>query len=156
MLTTLFCLITIWPMLTGPGQLKPTAADFAWLAGCWQRSGEGWQTVEHWMKPDGGTMLGMSRTVVRDTTREFEFLQLQADENGDLYYVAFPSGQKETWFKLTELENNRAVFENPEHDFPQRIIYALKGDGSLWARIEGVSKGKLRGVDFPMQRIDCD
>lgn len=145
-----------WLAITGPHQSKPTAADFVWLAGCWQRSGEGWRAVEHWMQPDGGTMLGMSRTVVRDTTREFEFLQLRTDDNEDLFYVAFPSGQKETWFKLVKFENDRAVFENPEHDFPQRIIYALKEDGSLLARIEGMSKGKPRSVDFPMQRIDCD
>jgi len=140
MLTTLFCLMTIWPVLTGVEQPKPTAADFAWLG----------------MKPDGGTMLGMSRTVVQGKTREFEFLQLRSDDNGDLHYVAFPSGQKETWFKLVKFEDERAVFENPEHDFPQRIIYAHKEGGSLLARIEGMSKGKPRSVDFPMQRIDCD
>lgn len=108
------------------------------------------------MKPDGGTMLGMSRTVAQGKTREFEFLQIRPDDHGDQHYIALPSGQKETWFKLVKLENKRAVFENPGHDFPQRIIYQLRADGSLLARIQGLRNGELRSVDFPMQRVDCD
>jgi hypothetical protein len=135
---------------------KPTVDDFAWLAGCWSRSGNGRETVEHWMKPAGQTMLGMSRTVANGKTREYEFLQIRQQENGDIYYVALPSGQKETWFKLVKGSGRDAVFENPEHDFPQRIIYRLESDGSLFARIEGTSKGKEKGIDFPMKRAKCD
>ncbi|MGH8854313.1 MAG: hypothetical protein ACREWI_08545 [Telluria sp.] len=43
------------------------------------------------------------------------------------------------------------MFENPAHDFPQRIIYRRVGDTGLHARIEG--KGK--GIDFPMRRTAC-
>lgn len=66
------------------------------------------------------------------------------------------SGQEEASFKLVKLEKNLAVFENPEHDFPQRIIYKLEDGETLKARIEGKSKGKERGVDFPMKRVACD
>jgi hypothetical protein len=33
------------------------------------------------------------------------------------------------------------VFENSEHDFPQRVIYKLDGDGVLRTSIEGLQKG---------------
>ena len=46
------------------------------------------------------------------------------------------------------------VFENPKHDFPQRIRYRLKGD-TLHARIEGTINGKERAIDFPYQRASC-
>lgn len=135
---------------------KPTINDFAWLAGCWERGGSNWEGVEQWMKPAGETMLGMSRTVANGKLREYEFLQLRTKEDGSLHYVALPSGQQETWFKLVKLENQEAVFENLEHDFPQRIIYRLEKDGALMARIEGMSKGKLKGIDFPMKRGKCE
>ena len=51
---------------------------------------------------------------------------------------------------------NELIFENPQHDFPQRVIYRLQTDGSLLGRIEGVSKGKEKAVDFPMTRAGCD
>ena len=51
--------------------------------------------------------------------------------------------------------DREARFENLEHDFPQRIIYRRDGD-SLTGRIEGVSMGKERAVDFPLKRVPCD
>jgi len=133
-----------------------TIADFAWLTGCWERSGDGWSSVEQWMGPAGGMMLGMSRTIVADTTREFEFLRIAKGPDGVLNYVALPSGQDETWFKLVRSGENEAVFENPEHDFPQRIIYRLFSDGELHARIEGNIRGELKGRDFKMNRRSCE
>jgi hypothetical protein len=130
--------------------------DFAWLAGCWERSGKGREVVEQWMKPGGDLMLGMSRTVANGKASEFEFLQIRQKENGEIFYVAIPSGQKETWFKLVKYGGNQAVFENLEHDFPQRIIYRLEKDGSLAARIEGTVQGQLKGTNFPYRRIQCD
>jgi hypothetical protein len=135
---------------------EPAVNDFAWLAGCWQHSGNGREMVEQWMKPAGDLMLGMSRTVANGKARAFEFLQIRQKEDGGIFYVAIPSGQKETWFKLVQHGTHEAVFENPEHDFPQRIIYRLENDGSLAARIEGTVQGQLKGVDFPYQRTKCD
>jgi hypothetical protein len=45
------------------------------------------------------------------------------------------------------------VFENPQHDFPQRISYTLKGDGKLTAAIAGSKNGKTRRVEFNYQRV---
>jgi len=107
------------------------------------------------MKPAGGHMLGISHTVAEEKTREFEFMRIMQDANGDIFFVAKPSGQKEARFKLREMKGREAIFENPDHDFPQRIIYRRDGD-SLLGRIEGVSKGQARAVDFPLKRVRCD
>jgi hypothetical protein len=48
------------------------------------------------------------------------------------------------------------VFENPEHDFPQRVIYRQEPAGRLRARIEGHREGLPRAVDFAMTRVPCD
>lgn len=134
---------------------KTTIADLAWLAGCWDGSGGGRESLEQWMKPSGQTMLGMSRTVAGGKTIAYEFLQLR-EQDGSIFYIAKPSGQAEASFKLVKYENKEAIFENPEHDFPQRIIYRLEKDGSLAAAIEGMSKGKPKKIDFPMRRVKCE
>ena len=135
----------------------PTASveDLAWLKGCWRSAGEGRQTTEHWLSPAGGAILGISQTIAAGKTVEFEFMRIAQEENGDIFFIATPSGQKETRFKLVKFGAGEAVFENPAHDFPQRVIYRRDGD-SLLGRIEGLSKGKGRAVDFPLRRVPCD
>jgi Domain of unknown function (DUF6265) len=132
----------------------PSASDLdrlAWLAGCWSQPRPDGVTEEHWMKPAGGTMLGMSRTVRGGKTTEFEFLQIRV-ENGTIAYVARPSGQAEATFRLKTLGEREVVFENAQHDFPQRIIYRRTADEGVTARIEGTMNGKARGMDFPYAR----
>ncbi len=134
---------------------KPTLNDLHWLSGCWDNGDTLYRYEEQWMKPAGTSLLGMSRTVANGKTVAHEFLQIRQEKNGNIFYVANPSGQEQEFFKLGKFEPGELVFENPEHDFPQRIIYRLKGD-SLIARIEGTSKGKQRSSDFPMIRAKCD
>ena len=101
-------------------------------------------------------MLGISRTIAEGKTVEFEFMQIREEANGEIFFIAKPSEQPEATFKLIKGSSREVIFENPQHDFPQRVIYRLQDDGSLLGRIEGVSKGKERSVDFPMSRARCD
>jgi len=100
-------------------------------------------------------MLGVSRTVKGGKTIETEFLRMTANENGQLVYIALPSRQKETSFVLVRATEKEMVFENLQHDFPQRIIYRRVTADRMAARIEGLRAGVLRGIDFPMSRTDC-
>jgi hypothetical protein len=99
-------------------------------------------------------MLGMSRTVRGDSLLEFELLQI-LERSGRLVYHAQPSGQRPADFEATMVSDTLAVFENPQHDFPQRIIYRRHGTDSLVARIEGTRNGQTRGIDFPYARVSC-
>ena len=133
-----------------------TINDLEWLKGCWSLNRNGRETTEHWLKPAGGTMLGISRTIADGKTVEFEFTQIRQEASGEIFFIAKPSGQPEASFKMIKGGANEVVFENPQHDFPQRVIYRRQSDGSLLGRIEGVSKGKEKSVDFPMTRARCD
>ena len=116
----------------------PTLADLAWMAGAWQTEpGAKRQIEEHWTQAAGTTMMGMSRTVEGEKTAGFEYLRIEQRANG-IYYVAHPEGTcTGTDFKLTHASANEAVFENPQHDFPKRIIYRKGADDSLTASIDG-------------------
>jgi len=133
---------------------EPTLQDFAWLAGHWRIEQADRQVDEQWMEPAGGLMMGMARNIQGGKVREYEFTLLRQEPNGDIFYVASPSKQSETSFKLTSLEGGAAVFENPQHDFPKKIVYARQADGSLLAAIEGPGRdGKPRRVEYPFKRV---
>lgn len=131
----------------------------AWIAGCWASDGGETGSVEQWMPLAGETLLGVSRIVKNGKTIEHEFMQIRP-EKGHIAYIALPSGQTQASFPLASVTDSKAVFENLEHDFPQRIIYELvtsaAGPQHLHARIEGMRNGKLKGIDYPMTRVSCD
>ena len=106
------------------------------------------------MAPRAGTMLGMGRTVRGDTLIEYEYVRI-FERDGKLVYAAQPSRQAPTEFESTTIEAGAITFANPQHDFPQRVIYRMGGD-SLFARIEGTMNGRERGVDFRYARARCD
>ena len=132
---------------------KPTIASLSWLAGTWSFERNGRVVTERWTAPSGGMMLGTSQTVANTRTVEYEFIALSANAAGDIVYLAKPSRQKEAGFKLVSSSPHAVTFENPEHDFPQRISYVLKEDGTLLAAIEGTKDGKTRRVEFPYRRV---
>ena len=130
-----------------------TVADLSWMAGCWTITSPSRTVTEFWLPPAGGTMIGVSRTVVKEKTTEYEFLVLRVGAGG-LEYVATPSGQAQTVFKATKVTRGEVVFENPAHDFPTRITYRQADEG-LVATIDGMMNGKPRAIDFKYQRGAC-
>ncbi len=99
-------------------------------------------------------MIGMSRTVSRDVTRAWEFLRI-ANVSGTLTYIAQPSGQAETSFTASAVTDTLVVFDNPTHDFPQRIAYRRITPDSVVARISAVRNGQTRAMEIPMARSRC-
>ncbi|MFZ0266217.1 DUF6265 family protein [Caulobacter sp.] len=138
------------PSASGP---PATIDQMAWLKGCWIQTRPNGVVEELWMGPGGGVMLGMGRTVRDGKLREHEFVRI-VEADGSLAYVAEPSGQEKATFPLKSLTADQAVFENPTHDFPQRVIYRRAGAGEIVGRIEGQIGGRARSVDFPYKRCE--
>lgn len=139
-------------------QVATSVDGFGWMAGCWEVNSRGGAMLisEQWMKPAGGSLIGMSRTVRNGKTAAFEFVRIVATADG-ISYIAKPSTNKdETAFKLLKSSATELVFENLAHDFPQRIIYRADKPDSLFARIEGTQNGKLEGMNIPMKRVKCE
>jgi hypothetical protein len=132
---------------------RASVDQLAWMAGCWRQEAGGRVVDEMWMTPSGGAMLGVSRTVANGRTVAHEFMQIRED-GGRVAFIARPSGQAEASFPLINAGPREVVFENPTHDFPQRVMYRLEGD-TLAGRIEGSQNGKSRSADFPMRRVTC-
>lgn len=135
-------------------QASNDVARLGWIAGCWEQRSGTRVSHEQWMPPLGGMMMGMNRTVAGNVVRSWEQLRIEV-LNGKAAYVSQPSGQALASFTATQVSDTLAVFENPQHDFPTKIIYRKAGADSLLARIEGPQGGTTRGIDFPMKRVRC-
>jgi hypothetical protein len=138
-------------------------APLAWLEGCWRGTVNQREYREHWMPLRGNLLIGVSQTVMQSKTQGFEYLRLESRPDG-VYYVASPSGKKESAFRLAgetiDAAGDRKVqvftFVNPALEFPQKIIYRRGSEGSLYATVEGKAGGADRQVTYPMRRIDCE
>lgn len=126
----------------------------AWLQGCWQMTSGTRLVEEQWTRPGGGIMLGVGRTTRDGRLVEYETILL-TEKDGSLAYEAHPSGQPSAVFTLQEIGDDRVLFSNDAHDFPQRIGYRTDGPGRLLAWVEGTMGGQPRRIDFTYQRVAC-
>jgi hypothetical protein len=126
----------------------------SWLSGCWELRAGARRVEEQWMVPRGSVMLGMSRTARNDSIVEFEQVRIESRPGG-VYYVASPSRQATAEFKASAIADSAITFENPDHDFPKKIIYRRHGPDSLIASVEGPRGGQTRTIAFPYRRVSC-
>ena len=129
-------------------------AGLSWMTGCWAAEQGPIVIEEQWNKPAGGQMMGVARTIRSGKVVQHEFLLIDTDAEGVFYLPRLSNGAEPVKFRLTTQSASEAIFENPAHDFPQRILYR-KTDGGLFARIDGKQNGKDRAVDFPMKSVAC-
>jgi len=132
----------------------PSLVDaFAWLEGDWVRqTSRGDEAVESWKLVSENTMEGIVSVTSDGSTRVSEHLRIES-MGDDVFYVARPGENPyPTPFKLIEFDEIRFAFENPNHDFPQRIIYMRSGESDLHVRIEGPIDGETRSVDFKFKK----
>lgn len=108
-----------------------------WLSGQWVGREGANRTEEHFMKPGGGVMLGMRRSLSTTRPPDLEFIRIVAEPDGRIVYYAQPLGHPNVVpFTMIESSDDSVVFANTSHDFPQRILYNRFGN-QMVATIEG-------------------
>ena len=122
-----------------------------WLAGHWCGGQAGRQIEEVWLPEAGGALIGMSRTVRGDKTESFEFMRV-VPEGKDAGFHVQPNGVPPTVFAIAARGADWVHFENPAHDFPNRIEYRRDGE-HLRAWIAGPGRdGKEMKLPFEYRR----
>ncbi len=121
-------------------------ASLEWMAGSWVQERGNEKVLESWVGPSNGTMAAVNLSSWETGKTSYEFLRI-IDTQETMSYIASPSGQAPVEFQFKEAGNQRVVFENLAHDFPQRIIYWRDGE-KLAARIEGKLQGKERSDEW--------
>lgn len=127
----------------------PKLDQLQWLAGAWNAtSARGTLIEEHWIAPAGGLMLGLGRVSSGEKLFSFEFLRI-VQRPDSVVYIAQPQGRPPTEFKLTSSTATEAVFENPGHDHPKKIVYRLNGDTQLQIELSGAERAQA----FTLRRV---
>jgi hypothetical protein len=127
-------------------------AGLGWLQGAWAAEDGPLQMEEVWLAPKGGALLGLHRDVAGGKMVSFEFFRVAAGADGKIVYWASPLSRPPVPFTLKEASEKKVVFENLEHDFPQRILYWLDEEGRLHARIEGPKDATEKAQEWTFRR----
>ncbi|UCE04090.1 MAG: hypothetical protein JSW67_07950 [Candidatus Latescibacterota bacterium] len=126
-----------------------------WLAGTWKRDSSRGPIYERWVVLSDRTLEGHSWRAVDGERIDLESLLLVAMGEEIFYISKVLENPYPVPFRLTELEARHAAFENPEHDFPTKILYTRVGNDSLIVSIEGPGPGdETRRIDFPFVRLN--
>jgi hypothetical protein len=135
------------------GGAEPASLElFAWLEGEWLRETKRGQAAERWVRVSEDTFEGEAIVPAGGEMRVFERLRL-VRLGDEVFYIAKPDENPyPTAFLLVARDETRFVFENPEHDFPQRIVYTRDGEHGLRVRVEGPRDGETDGFDLAFSR----
>ena len=121
--------------------------------GTWKMISDKIEYYEEWRLINGSELIGIGFSIEEGDTVLSE--ELYVKKFADTWaYVALPVNQTITLFALSEYSENKFIFENEEHDYPQKIIYEFTADGKLNAVTEGLIEGELMRRDFSFIRID--
>lgn len=123
-------------------------AQFQWktidkLEGTWQVEGK--PQFEVWAKTEDYKLAGEGFQVnEKGEKKHLEGLVISGNPKGDIYYTATVPNQNEGAsipFHLSAFDKKNLIFENPKHDFPQKIHYQLKGRKKLSVHVSAGEKG---------------
>lgn len=158
----LFCACTNTPAPTTsePAPAAPAPDMGAFLAliehleGHWEQRSENDSTVfnEQWRRSDGA-LRGMGFVMSGRDTVWIEHLYMHWNETGATYEVRIPAqnGGHTIPFRLVLASEREMIFENMEHDFPQRLGYQWEAD--TWrVVIDGTDQGLQRAESFQFTR----
>ena len=134
----------------------PGTSDLPWLEGVWRGRVGGRDFEARYTSPDGGLILSMSKYTANGKAVEFEFERF-TEKEGTVVLTPYPDGKESpATFRLTDFDQKtrRAVFENPEHDFPTKISYQRVAEDSLTILVSGPRKdGKEKVLRYELRRV---
>ena len=124
------------------------------LEGVWKMNTKRGAVCEEWKKVDKNYLQNKGYMIKGKDTIINERVALTNSKEGIFYTstVEDQNNKKPIAFKMTKAENNMFVFENPQHDFPKRIVYKLVTADSLHAYVDdGTETGKKQNFYFKRQ-----
>lgn len=145
-------LIAVISILISCKNEKPTIADFKWLEGKWLGTSEDMDFFEEWQPLKDNLLDGHGGGFSGADTLFSEKIQIE-QRGDDLFYIANVQGSVGAVdFKFTGYKNDSIVFENPQHDFPQRVIYYRLPNDKLYACVDGKDEGVYSRIEFSYQK----
>lgn len=132
----------------------PNLEKAGWMIGTWENVSPEGSLTETWKKANDSVYNGRTCFTAGNDTLFTETIRLE-EADGSFAYVTAVSNQNggnPVRFDMTSITDDQIIFENPAHDFPQKITYNRINNDSLVAQISGKRKGKQAFETFPMKR----
>ena len=137
--------------------------DLAWLAGTWRSEDDHGLFEEHWLPPASGGMAGVFRAVTGGKHSLYEVLAIETGADGvpvmllrhfgaGLEPWKSEAGKTPSW-PLAESGKGKAVFTNPETEFPQTISYEMEGKDAVKVRLVPGPGAKKGPMEFQLKRV---
>jgi hypothetical protein len=137
-----------------PDAAPPSLTDLHFLAGAWEHDQDGTLMREVWDEARGDAMVGHFVLVNDGHAALYELFTVEQEENAAPvlrlrhYYRGLTpwASESERPLSLTldTAEHSRAVFSNPDNDFPQQMVYEVKGDALVVTLIPAAESARSK------------
>ena len=131
-------------ILASCSQNTNNLSELKWLKGSWE-SVEGKNYYEVWLF-DNNQLKGISYSFKEHQPVPSEYLTITLSKQEKLTYIAQVINQNNgepIVFTLQHETSNKWVFENKQHDFPQRITYFKQAGNFMRVIIDGTINNKF-------------
>ena len=125
-----------------------------WLLGKWENKSDEGNLLEIWTKTNDSIYIGESYFIKEKDTLHSEKIQLK-QKGEDLFYIPTVKGQnndKPVTFIFKDTLGKQLVFENPKHDYPQKIIYSQLSKDRMIILISGIQQGKVSSIKYSLKK----
>lgn len=124
------------------------------LTGLWTMNTDQGPLYEEWSRQINNSMYGKSYMINGNDSIVLELVELKKQGDSVVFepIVKGQNNEKPVSFKLVNTDT-AFIFENKNHDFPQRVIYKFIGNDSIVARLEGKKDGQEGSVEFYYSRV---
>jgi hypothetical protein len=130
-------LIVVISILTFSNVLSQEVS-LSFMKGTWKVSDKA--VFETWKSSEANILVGEAYTLKEDETKKIaERLAIRKVKKEIVYSAIVPNQNegKAIDFKLNQIDENTFSFENPDHDFPKKIIYKKVTDNELFVVVQG-------------------
>ena len=138
------------------GQEIQDLSQFEFMLGTWRAEFPTGAFCESWTKESDTKFTGAAYTIRDGDSTLSETLSLEILNDGvheGVYYIALPVLQDTTYFQFVAGTNEDAEFQNPEHDFPQRIAYKKVSEDELFVVVDNLDQTTDKQLVFNFKRM---
>jgi hypothetical protein len=146
-------------MLTGcsdePGLKEEDMTDFnrlTWIKGIWEgRQGDAY-IYESWRSKSFRTLEGISYTTINNQRVYSQNMRIEQSSNKITLNIRIDEGETETVLDMTEIDDNRVVFNISSGSYPEQVIYTRESDGNMVVQISGDQVTDTGSQEFRYKR----
>lgn len=127
-----------------------------WLVGKWENKSDDGNLLEIWRKVNDSLFIGESYFIKEKDTLHSEKIELK-QQGEELLYTTTIKGQnndKPVTFKQNVEIAKQLVFENPNNEYPRKIIYKPFAKDHLLIEISGIQQEKPSAIYYSMKKTE--